>query len=121
MLSYSSNKVLFPRPHHGPPDPSGRAAGDEAAGVAGAGAGQQGAGAGHDSRPAAAVLLQPGRVPAPRPRLEAGPPAAGHEGAGGGEEALQCSQSVCRHVVIIVPPAGAPGPVRGAGAAGGGC
>ena len=101
MLSYSSNKVLFPRPHHGPPDPSGRAAGDEAAGVAGAGAGQQGAGAGHDSRPAAAVLLQPGRVPAPRPRLEAGPPAAGHEGAGGGEEALQCSQSVCRHVVII--------------------
>ena len=94
MSSYSSNKVLFPRPHHGPPDPSGRAAGDEAAGVAGAGAG-------HDSRPAAAVLLQPGRVPAPRPRLEAGPPAAGHEGAGGGEEALQCSQSVCRHVVII--------------------
>ena len=91
MLSYSSNKVLSPRPHHGPPDPSGRAAGDEAAGVAGAG---------HDSRPAAAVLLQPGRVPAPRPRLEAGPPAAGHEGAGGGEEALQCSQSVCRHVVI---------------------
>ena len=85
VLSYSSKKVLSPRPHHAPPDPSGRAAGDEAAGVAGAG--QQGAG--HDSRPAAAVLLQPGRVPAPRPRLEAGPPAAGHEGAGGGEEALQ--------------------------------
>ena len=54
-----------------------------------AGAGHQGAG--RHSRPAAAVLLQPGRVPAPRPRLEAGPQSAGHEGAGGGEKALECS------------------------------